>query len=139
MGIFGTIKKTEMTFTELFEPSERYEPTKEMFYWPIITVFAGNVLLFLFCQSPWGKRDNSWIDVMWSLSFCTPNAVLLILRYLEGKNNQDAQVSNRMILATIPVFIWGLRLSSYIFVRHKSEDYRYKKMRADWEKGGSCV
>lgn len=44
-----------------------------------------------------------------------------------------------MILATIPVFIWGLRLSSYIFVRHKSEDYRYKQMREGWEKGGSCV
>ena len=36
------------------------------------------------------------------------------------------------------VAIWAGRLSVYIFIRHKSEDYRYKKMREDWEKKGDC-
>lgn len=61
-----------------------------MFIYPLITLFTGNILLFLFCQSPWGKRDNSWIDAMWSLSFVTPNAVVLILRHIESKNDPDA-------------------------------------------------
>ena len=43
-----------------------------------------------------------------------------------------------MVLITVPVFIWGLRLAVYIGIRHKSEDYRYKEMREGWEKKGSC-
>ena len=119
-----------------------YTPTDEMFVWPIVTLFAGNTLLYLFCQSPCGKRDNSWIDVMWSLSFCTPNAVILILRSNKFSSEVDPSgvaITYRMWLTSCLVFIWGLRLSSYIFIRHKSEDYRYKKMREDWEQGGTCV
>ena len=55
-------------------------PNGEYFYSPIIALMIGNTLLYLFCQSRWGKRDNSWIDVMWSISFCIPNAVILALR-----------------------------------------------------------
>jgi len=69
----------------------------------------------------------------------TPNVVILILRHIESKNNEDAQITTRMILCSVPVLIWGLRLSSYIFFRHKSEDYRYKKMREDWEAQGTVV
>ena len=35
------------------------------------------------------------------------------------------------------VALWGLRLSIYIGIRHKDEDFRYKQMRQDWHaKGG---
>ena len=44
-----------------------------------------------------------------------------------------------MILVTLLVSVWALRLSVYILMRKKSEDYRYKKMREDWEKHGNCV
>ena len=84
-----------------------YEPTTEMLVYPIISVFVGNILLFLFCQSRWGKRDNSWIDVMWSISFVTPNAVVLILRYIESKNNPDAGITLRMKAISIQVLVWA--------------------------------
>lgn len=118
---------------------DQYTPTTEMFVYPLITLFAGNILLFLFCQSPWGKRDNSWIDAMWSLSFVTPNAVVLILRLIESENNEEAKITARMWICSVPVLLWGLRLSSYIFFRHTREDYRYKQMREDWEAQGTCV
>ena len=75
-----------------------------------------------------GKRDNSWIDVMWSISFCIPNAVILALRSINGD-----RINARMILASVCVLLWALRLSLYIWARHKSEDYRYKQMREGWE------
>merc|ERR1711990_449917 len=91
---------------------DQYEPTTEMFLYPTITLFTGNILLFLFCQSPWGKRDNSWIDAMWSLCFVTPNAVIFILRAMS--DDPDAKITTKMIVISVPVLIWGLRLSLYI-------------------------
>jgi steroid 5-alpha reductase family enzyme len=41
-----------------------------------------------------------------------------------------------MYLATVPVFIWAFRLAFHIWFRHKSEDYRYEKMRTRWEAKG---
>ena len=109
------------------------EPSNEMFWIPIAAVFTCNSLLYLFCQL-FGNRDNSYIDTMWSLSFIIPNACIIILRLMN-----DMALTPRMIAITVPVIIWGLRLSIHIAVRHKSEDYRYKKMREGWEQGGSCV
>lgn len=42
-----------------------------------------------------------------------------------------------MILITVPVFLWGCRLSGYIAIRKGGEDYRYKQMRENWEKSGT--
>jgi steroid 5-alpha reductase family enzyme len=118
-------------------PSEQFEPTAEMFYYPVVALFAGNILLYIFVNNPcFGKRDNSWIDVMWSLSFCTPNIVIMIMRAVS--DDPAAKITTRMLIASIPVFAWGLRLSSYIWIRHTREDYRYQQMREDWDKGGKC-
>ena len=104
-------------------------PQDHMYFYAFGSVFLMNFLLWLFCQTL-GKRDNSWIDVMWGLMFCWPNAVILYMR-----GGQD--ISDRMWLVSIPVFVWGLRLAFYIFIRHKQEDYRYKEMRLRWEEGGT--
>ena len=42
-----------------------------------------------------------------------------------------------MILVTGLIALWALRLSIYIFIRHKEEDWRYKEMRERWEKSGA--
>lgn len=39
-------------------------------------VFVGNVLAFIYCSV---KKDNSYIDVFWGLTFITPIYALLIL------------------------------------------------------------
>jgi steroid 5-alpha reductase family enzyme len=41
-----------------------------------------------------------------------------------------------MMFATIPVYLWALRLSYHIWKRHTSEDYRYLEMRQRWEAKG---
>jgi len=95
-------------------------PDWDFYIWPLITLFSGNFLLGIWAQL-FGKKDNSWIDVMWAISFVTPNLVILKLRA-----DQGLLINNRMYLATALVSIWMLLLSTYIFFRHKSEDYRYK-------------
>ena len=52
------------------------------FVWPLIALFGGNMLLGVIVQIC-GKKDNSWIDAWWSLSFLVPNVVILIMRALE--------------------------------------------------------
>jgi steroid 5-alpha reductase family enzyme len=83
-----------------------------------------------------GKKDNSWIDAWWSLSFLMPNIVILIIRGVDGGVDL---ITPRMWLITACVAIWSLRLSIYIFIRHKREDYRYKEMRERWTAEGVCV
>ena len=100
----------------------------DYFIWPLVTLFGGNMLLGLLVQI-FFKKDNSWIDAWWSLSFLLPNIVIFIIRAVNGVG-----ITARMWLITSCVAIWALRLSIYIFVRHKREDYRYKEMREDWTK-----
>ena len=42
--------------------------------YPCLSVVAAQTLCFTFCQF---KKDNSYIDVAWSLSFLIPNACIL--------------------------------------------------------------
>merc|ERR1740130_428146 len=103
----------------------------EFFIWPIVALFGGNILLGVIVQI-FGKKDNSWIDAWWSLSFLIPNVVVLILRATYGP--YGVPISARMWLITSCVALWAFRLSIYIFIRHKREDYRYKDMRERWTK-----
>lgn len=107
-----------------------FEPTPEMFWIPVLAVFGTGAALFTAVHL-FTKRDNSWIDPMWSIFFSIPNAVIWGLK---GSDN----ITSRMLIITIPVFIWAARLSTYIASRHTGEDYRYKEMRLGWEKSGTC-
>lgn len=102
----------------------------EYFAYAALTLFIGNTLLFLVVQIC-GKKDNSWIDVMWSLSFCFPQITIWILRLVNGYG-----LNLRMIIITALAIVWALRLSLHIGIRHTSEDYRYKEMRENWTAEG---
>jgi steroid 5-alpha reductase family enzyme len=93
---------------------------------PSLSVFACNSLMFLFCQA---KKDNSYIDVWWGLSFIVPNAALIGLHRYVGHS-----IDPRTILINLIVSVWGMRLAWHIGKRHTEEDYRYKAMRERWEK-----
>ena len=49
--------------------------------------------------------------------------------------------SPRKAIVTILVFVWALRLSTYVFIRNhgKPEDYRYAAMRKSWKRKGKNV
>jgi len=98
------------------------------FWLPAVTVFAGNTLAFVFCSI---KKDNSYIDVFWSLTFMSPIAALYILYACT-----NVMIYPRVILTTVLVSIWGLRLSYHIGVRHTKEDFRYVDMRTRWTAEG---
>ncbi len=71
------------------------------------------------------KNDNSLIDIAWGLGFVVI-AVFTFYKY--------AELSDRQVLITLLVLLWGLRLSAYILLRNwgKGEDFRYKQMRDSW-------
>jgi len=110
--------------------------------WPLVFLFVGNITLGIIVQIC-GKKDNSWIDAWWSLSFLIPNIVVLVIRAIKNGESKDDDktwaITPRMWLITACEAVWALRLSSYIFIRHKREDYRYKEMREDWSAQGTGV
>jgi len=100
------------------------------FWLPVVVVILGNALFFFYCQY---KKDNSYIDALWGLTFLSPLLSLIIKRYASDTPDPDA----RCWLVAALVGIWGVRLCLHILKRHRGEDFRYKKMREDWtEKGG---
>ena len=108
------------------------EIPSKFFFAPILAVFGGNILLGILVQI-FFKKDNSWIDAWWSISFLIPNILVLILRGTAPEEEMPFRyISARMWLITACVALWSLRLSIYIFIRHKREDYRYKEMREEW-------
>lgn len=89
----------------------------------ILVVFCYMTLWFIISLL---QKRNDVADVAWGLGF----VVLSWSLYLLNTNNE------LLLLASLLVSIWGLRLSSHIFLRNskKSEDYRYKQMREKWGK-----
>lgn len=68
------------------------------------------------------------------MSFLMPNIVILVIRA-----TNDYPINARMWLITSCEAVWALRLSIYIAMRHKREDYRYKEMREDWTAQSTCT
>jgi steroid 5-alpha reductase family enzyme len=74
------------------------------------------------------KRDVSFVDSLWSLFFVIAAFVFA---------DSTVSLSQRGLLVTVLVLIWGLRLSLYITARNwgEPEDYRYQTIRANNEPG----
>jgi steroid 5-alpha reductase family enzyme len=87
-----------------------------------IAVFAYVNLWFLYAVL---KRRNDVADVAWGIGFILLALIGLI-----------CNPTTRMMLITILVLIWGLRLALHIgrrFLRSKEEDHRYQSMRKEWK------
>ena len=97
-----------------------FEIPDTTWYIPLIVLFSMQTFVYFIVQI-FCKRDNSWMDAMWGLCFAVPNAVIWGIRASNGDT-----INPRMLLITIPVFIWSTRLAAYIAIRHRGEDYRYK-------------
>ena len=95
---------------------------------PVASVFAANSLLWAWCQT---KKDNSYVDIMWGLTFILPNALMMFQKLQKGQ-----PIDTRSALTNLCIGLWGLRLAYHIGKRHKEEDYRYVAMRKAWMKGG---
>ena len=87
-----------------------------------ITVFIYMSILFVIAII---QRDNSLADIGWGLGF---TIVALLTFFL------DKGFTARHIVVTALVVIWGTRLTTHIFLRHrgKGEDPRYAAWRKEW-------
>jgi len=101
--------------------------TVNMLY-PCLSVVACQTLCYAFCQF---KKDNSYIDVVWSLSFLLPNAVIL-----GSKLALHQPIDGRTWTVNACLAIWAVRLAWHIGVRHTGEDYRYVSLRERMSKRG---
>jgi len=75
------------------------------------------------------KKNNGIMDIFYGPGFFVVALTSLIF-YLILNN----EINIRQIVITILVFIWSVRLATYVFIRNrgKPEDYRYKAMRERW-------
>jgi len=87
-----------------------------------LAVFVYMSILFVIAMF---KRDNSIADIGWGLGFAI---VALLTFFLEQG------FTARHILVTALVVIWGMRLATHIYMRHrgKGEDPRYAAWRKEW-------
>ena len=84
------------------------------YYVPIISAFVVNFIMYSGAQV---LRDNSIVDVSWSILFVIPNLVLLLIT-----DNWNP----RSILTFVLVCVWALRLALHNLNRRPlAEDYRY--------------
>ena len=98
--------------------------------YPCLSVIGAQTLCYTFCQF---KKDNSYIDVFWGITFITPILGLMLKRYIDDGPEPDMRAMIVLGLVTA----WALRLSIHIGVRHRGEDFRYANWRKEWtDQGG---
>ena len=99
--------------------------------WPCLSVIGAQTLCYTYCQI---KKDNSYIDVMWGLTFIIPNMLILGAK-LALKQPIDA----RTWALNGCLSLWAVRLAWHIGKRHTEEDYRYQSIRKRLsQKGQLC-
>jgi steroid 5-alpha reductase family enzyme len=76
------------------------------------------------------KKNNGLMDVFYGPGYFVIALSSLILYFIA--NNE---LNIRQIIVTILVFVWALRLATYVYIRNrgKPEDYRYQAMRRRWK------
>jgi steroid 5-alpha reductase family enzyme len=89
-----------------------------------IAVFLYMTVVFVLALA---RKDNSIVDVAWGIGFIL---VAMLTFFLEKG------YTARQVLASLLVFVWGMRLATHIFIRNRGrgEDFRYAQWRRDWGK-----
>jgi len=92
---------------------------------PSVTiVFVYFTIFFIVAQI---IKNNSIVDIGWGLGFI----IITIFTFIDSKI-----ITERSVIASLFVFIWGSRLFYHILKRNwgKPEDFRYAKWRKEWGK-----
>ncbi|HEY1037696.1 MAG TPA: DUF1295 domain-containing protein [Candidatus Paceibacterota bacterium] len=87
----------------------------------IILIFMSGFFLFALL-----RRRNDIADVIWGIGF-------IVVAWTSAWSFGQLQ-NAQMLMVLAAVSLWGLRLSTHIYLRNKDkeEDFRYKKWRKDW-------
>lgn len=89
----------------------------------VLAVFLYMTTVYLIAQV---RSDYSTVDIAWGPGFVLVATLSLVI---------SPEFTIRGLIAAILVGIWGLRLGYHILKRNwgKPEDFRYTKMRENWE------
>lgn len=73
------------------------------------------------------KKRADIVDIAWGLGF-------IVIAFCSLLNQEP--LTDRMILVFLMVALWGIRLSTHIYLRNKDkkEDYRYQNFKDSWGK-----
>ena len=76
------------------------------------------------------KKNNGLMDIFYGPGYFVVALTTLILYFI-----LNSKLNIRQLIITTLVFIWALRLATYVFIRNrgKPEDYRYQAMRRRWK------
>ena len=92
----------------------------------LIVIFAAQILVHIFFL--WAQKIKNWgvIDIAWSLGFIVTTLTSVVV---------FDNFSFSALIVSGMVMLWGLRLSSYLFIRNhgKPEDWRYAQFRQEWK------
>jgi steroid 5-alpha reductase family enzyme len=92
----------------------------------LIVIFAAQLLVHIFFL--WAQKIKNWgvIDIAWSLGFIVTTLTSVVV---------FDNFSFSALIVSGMVMLWGLRLSSYLFIRNhgKPEDWRYAQFRQEWK------
>lgn len=101
----------------------------DFYYGAFLVLWFFFTLVFIIAQI---KKSNSIIDIAWGLGFI----IVAFYSYIVSEI-----VTLPALLATIFVFLWGIRLSYHLFLRNwnKPEDYRYVEMRNNFKWKYQCL
>ncbi len=95
----------------------------------IISYYLLAVMLFMTGCFLISSRFKNFglVDIAWGLGY-----ILIVLLSFKLNNHQSG---TEYLLGTC-IFLWGIRLSSFLFIRNfsKPEDFRYSQMRESWGK-----
>jgi steroid 5-alpha reductase family enzyme len=92
----------------------------------LLIVLTFVTLVYLLAQY---MKDSSIMDIFWGIGFIFVSISSAFIQYL-----RFGEVSLSLLLICALVFIWGMRLSIHIYLRHTSEDPRYVEWRNAWGK-----
>lgn len=93
------------------------------------SLLISSLFVFIFVTSFFflalSLKNNSVADIAWGLGF---PLIAYVTLFANGMS------SPRQLLITLLVLLWGIRLSSHIFLRNKGkkEDFRYMEWRKQW-------
>ncbi len=90
------------------------------FAWTVVVAYM--TLVYVLAMK---TRDNSIVDIAYGIAF-------VLLSFSTGI--LFGQFNLLQCFLVLMILIWAVRLSGYIMIRKKGEDWRYKKWRKEWGK-----
>ena len=100
----------------------------------LLTIGIGAIALFSYMMVAFLvgtiKKNNGLVDIFYGPGYFVVSLTCFITDFLI-----HGTTSLRKIIVLLLVFLWAIRLATYVYTRNrgKSEDYRYAAMRERWK------